>query len=244
VVPGNSPNKVRLASVEEMQSRPFVETLERLNALARIYGLREMTNWSKVWEYPWILLNGVASAVSPGVRICDLGSELSSVPWYLASLGAEVAIIETDSQYISLWDEIRRKTGWKVEWSIVDSEILPFKSESFSVVTSFSVIEHQQNKEKAISEVIRILKPGGIFGISFDICEPEMGMTFPIWNGRAITMKEFEVLLWNHPAFREGVPSTPEWNVEDVGEFVRWHLRSAPHHNYAVGASVLHRRAA
>jgi SAM-dependent methyltransferase len=235
---------VRLASVTEMHSKPFVDTLGRMNALARKYGLREMTNWSKVWEYPWILLNGLEDVVRPGVKACDLGSELSSVPWYLASLGADVAIIETDPQYISLWEEIRRKTGWKVEWSIVNSEILPFESDSFSVVTSFSVIEHQTNKEKAIAEVVRVLEPGGIFGISFDICEPERGMSFPEWNGRAITMKEFERLLWNNPAFYEGGVSAPNWNVEDINNFIQWHLQSAPHHNYAVGASVLHRREA
>lgn len=235
-------NKVTLASVAELQSEPFVQLLDRLNAVSRLYGLREMTNWSKVWEYPWVLLNGVEGVVRPGVKICDIGSEISSVPWYLASKGADVTIIEMDSQYVSLWDDIRRRTGWNVRWSIVDSETLPFESELFSVVTSFSVIEHQRNKEKAISEVVRVLKPDGIFGISFDICEPAMGMTFPEWNGKAITMKDFESLLWNHRAFRMDELSSPNWNVQDIGDFIRWHRGSAAHHNYTVGAAILHRR--
>jgi hypothetical protein len=66
-------------------------------------------------------------------------------------------------------------------------------------------------------------------------------MTFPEWNGKALTMTEFEELIWNHPAFdNEG--QKPEWNLGDIPEFVRWHLQSAPHHHYVVGAAVLRKK--
>jgi SAM-dependent methyltransferase len=124
---------------------------------------------------------------------------------------------------------------------IVPDERLPFPDRSFDIVTSFSVIEHQTNKTFAINEVARILKPNGMLAISFDICEPEMGMTFPEWNGNALTMKEFENIVWNHPDFDNGDHS-PEWNIEDIPEFIQWHLQSAPYHNYVVGAAVLRKK--
>jgi hypothetical protein len=63
-------------------------------------------------------------------------------------------------------------------------------------------------------------------------------MAFPEWNGRALTMKEFEESVWSHPAF--AAPAGPiEWNVHDCAEFIQWHLQSASHHNYTVGAAVL-----
>jgi SAM-dependent methyltransferase len=163
------------------------------------------------------------------------------MPWFLASLGANVTLTETDPQWVPQWERICDETGLNVKWEIVSGERLPFEDESFDTVTSFSTIEHQRDKETAVDEVVRILKPGGLLAISFDICEPEMGMTFPEWNGKALTMAKFKELLWNRPEFdTRGL--NPEWNVGDIPDFIKWHLQSAPHHNYGVGAAVLRKR--
>ncbi len=66
-------------------------------------------------------------------------------------------------------------------------------------------------------------------------------MTFPAWNGQALTLADFERFLWRHPAFDPG--EALAWNVDDIPDFRRWHLQSAPHHNYVVGAAVLRRHA-
>jgi hypothetical protein len=67
-----------------------------------------------------------------------------------------------------------------------------------------------------------------------------MGMTFPEWNGRALTMREFEDLAWLHPAFAN--PDRPRWNTADIPVYLPWHRQSAPHHNYATAAAVLVKR--
>ena len=66
-------------------------------------------------------------------------------------------------------------------------------------------------------------------------------MTFPEWDGKALTMAEFEELIWNHPEF-DNDSDRPRWNVEDIPEFIKWHLQSAVFHNYIVRAAVLRRR--
>ena len=43
----------------------------------------------------------------------------------------------------------------------LDTLILPYKDESFDNVVSFQVLEHHKNPAKMISEVVRIVKPGG-----------------------------------------------------------------------------------
>ena len=91
------------------------------------------------------------------------------------------------------------------------SEILPLPDDSADAVTSFSVIEHMPDKARAMAEDARILKPGAPLFISFDICEPAMGMTFPEWNGRALTLAEFEREIWLHPAFGNRQPPRGIW---------------------------------
>lgn len=229
---------VALASVAEIKSEVFGQFMQQLNAFSTQFALRTFTNWSKVWEYPWLWFHGLSSIDWVNTHVLDFGSELSPMPWFFASLGAQVTLIETDAQWIPIWEKIQHDTGLTVEWKILADEQLPFADHTFDVVTSFSVIEHQGDKVQAVNEVARVLKPGGTFAISFDICEPDMGMTFPEWNGKALTMKAFEEWIWNHPAFDNG-GQQPHWNIEDCAEFIQWHLQSAPHHNYVVGAAIL-----
>lgn len=230
-----------LANLPEMFSKEWTNFVDELNAFAAPLGLRQFTNWSKIWEYPWLWHHGLSTLDWRGRTLVDLGSEQSPFPWWLATKGAHVTLIETRRDWIGQWEAVRTALGGvNVDWQIVDSCRLPLADRSCDVVTSFSVIEHQDDKPLAVGEVGRVLKPGGLFGISFDICEPSLGMTFPEWNGRALTMEEFERELWNHPAFCSREPL--DWNREDIAPFLRWHRQTAPHHNYVTGAAVLRKQ--
>jgi ubiquinone/menaquinone biosynthesis C-methylase UbiE len=61
--------------------------------------------------------------------------------------------------------DICRGKGLDVfEGSVVD---LPFKSNSFDVVYSFKVLPHVQDIQKAMSEILRVAKPGGRMVLEF-----------------------------------------------------------------------------
>lgn len=231
-----------LANLPEMFSPEWTAFIDELNAFGAPHGLRQFTNWSKLWEYPRLWHHGLSRIDWRGRRVLDLGSEQSPFPWWLAARGARVTLVETRADWIPQWESVRAALGGApVDWRIVPDCRLPFPDGAFDAVTSFSVIEHQDDKATAVDEVARVLKPGGVFALSFDLCEPELGMTFPAWNGRALTREEFTRLIWRHPAF--GRQDDPEWNEEDIGPFLRWHRTTAPHHNYVTAAAVLTKRA-
>jgi 2-polyprenyl-3-methyl-5-hydroxy-6-metoxy-1,4-benzoquinol methylase len=227
-----------LANLPQMFSREWIDFIDELNAFAAPLGLRQFTNWSKLWEYPWLWHHGLKDIDWRGKRVMDLGSEQSPFPWWLAKKGAHVTLVETGRNWVEQWEAVKVALGNpNVDWQIVDSCALPFPNATFDVATSFSVIEHQDDKILAATEVARVLKPGGVFGISYDICEPTLGMTFPAWNGRALTMREFEDTFWKLPAFAND--ESPRWNLEDIPPFLRWHRQTAAHHNYVTGAAIL-----
>lgn len=93
---------------------------------------------------------------------------------YLAKNGART-VIGTD---LSVWSIDQAKMLYKqdnLQFLVMDGTDLKFKDCIFDVVTSFQVIEHLRDCKKHLSEVKRVLKPGGIFIIA----TPNKNITSP-----------------------------------------------------------------
>lgn len=58
--------------------------------------------------------------------------------------------------------------GISIECFMQDATSMSFPNESFDCVYSISVIEHIPNDEKALTECMRVLKPGGLFVFTTD----------------------------------------------------------------------------
>lgn len=229
-----------IGSVADLREERFLVLMRWFNHFAQPLGLRTFIRWSKVWEYPWLWFNAISRLRHDGLRVVDLGSELSPMPWILALLGARVTIVEATEALIPHWEKLREHLRVDIDWLITDSERIPLADGQVDLITSLSVLEHQPDKAAAMAEISRVLRPGGALALSFDICEPQMGMTYPEWGGRPMTLGQFEKQIWLHEAF--GNRERPEWNRADMRQFLNWHRKSAEHHNYVAGAAVMIRR--
>lgn len=49
----------------------------------------------------------------------------------------------------------------RLKYLVADSLLLPFKDNYFDKVVTFDTLEHIENQEKAVDEMVRVLKPGG-----------------------------------------------------------------------------------
>lgn len=239
---GNLPARAALASVKDLKSTPFRTFMAYLNTIAEANQLRAyVDNWSKVWEYPWLWFNGLCTIEWQGKRLLDVGSATSPMPWLMAILGGEVMMVEKVRNWIPLWERIRDQHQLSIEWEIVPREDLPFADNSFDVITSFSVIEHQADKPRAMAEITRILKPNGQLALSFDLCEEQWGMAYSNRLGKALTVREFEEFVWNF-SILDNEDQQINWSAEQCAEFLQWHWSGKPDSKYVVGAASIRKK--
>ncbi len=83
--------------------------------------------------------------------------------------------------------------GDNVEFIEATVPKLPFADGEFDFVISFQVIEHIEDDKLFVSEVNRVLRPGGIFIVSTP--NIKMSLTRNPWHVREYTAKELEKLL-------------------------------------------------
>lgn len=227
-----------LANLPEMYSPEFAAFAEEIYAFAERNGLATYGRSPRTWELPWIWHNGLSALPWSELHLVDIGSEISPWPWWIATRGAHVTLVEVRRDWEPLWQRLRRDLGVRVDWVFADSDSIPLPSACADIVTTVSVLEHQQDKPLAMAELERILRPGGTLGLTCDIFEAGLGMSYPEWNGAALGAADFEDLLGRHPSLR-GVTAASTWNWADVRPFLTWFNRTAPHHDYAMTAAVL-----
>ena len=79
----------------------------------------------------------------------------------LARCGFRVTAVDLTQAAIEIAKKHAAHSRVSIDFRTGNAESLDFADESFEVVYSFGVLHHTPNMERAISEVRRVLKPGG-----------------------------------------------------------------------------------
>lgn len=72
-----------------------------------------------------------------------------------------------------------KKLGDTIEMKLGDSEDLPFEDDSFDAITVAFGVRNFENLEKGLSEIYRVLRPGGLFVV----LETSVPIRFPFKQG-------------------------------------------------------------
>ena len=117
----------------------------------------------------------------PGDRILDVGAGFGRHVFEFARRGADVVALDYAEDEVV---DTRATLGAMVATGEIDIERfkgvlrgdatrLPFADASFDKVITSEVLEHIQDDVTAISEMIRVLKPGGMFAATVPAWGPE-----------------------------------------------------------------------
>jgi len=168
---------------EVLESKSF-EEMERFSdkfLLDNDITLRDYTNkwvsdplhqWSRQWEYPFVFSKVQHMAISnQKPTILDAGSGVTFFPFFLNSKfdTDSVHCCDYDKMLLSIYDEINSRQEKHVEFSNNDLRDLPYEKEKFHMVYCISVLEHTDDYEAIIEEFHRVLLPGGVLVVTFDV---------------------------------------------------------------------------
>ena len=130
---------------------------ERENRLAFFKGVEEY----RYGQYgPWMpeLMEFDRHA---GERVLEIGAGIGTDLAQFAKNGAIVSDLELSKGHMALARENFDLRGLKGEFVCGDAENIPFADASFDVVYSNGVIHHIPQTRQVVSEIYRVLKPGG-----------------------------------------------------------------------------------
>lgn len=96
-----------------------------------------------------------------GLRVLDVGCGTGTWALHLAAQGALVTGIDVSPAMIDVAREKVRRAGQPAAFLVAAGDCLPFASDGFDLVTAMLVLEFAENSEAVLSEMARVLRPGG-----------------------------------------------------------------------------------
>lgn len=130
---------------------------------------RQYDRWASVYDWLWrkyvdrtLAVLQTWTALQPGERVLDVGCGTGAFEQRLIAAGADNEIVGVDLS-VKMLERARTKLAAHphVAFQQADAHDLPFADDRFDVVVSASTFHYFDDPERALSEMGRVLCPGG-----------------------------------------------------------------------------------
>lgn len=99
----------------------------------------------------------------PGLKVLDVGCGGGYTCEFLAQRGATVTGIDLSAACIEAAKSHAEEMGLTIDYHVGMGENLPFGNDCFDVVVCVDVLEHVQSVATTVTEISRVIGPGGLF---------------------------------------------------------------------------------
>ena len=171
-----TPRCRELLGILEPVQAEFLQKKHLFIAPGYQWPLDPLHTWSRVWEYPYVYHHlekwRKSSPIGNVPTVVDFGSGVTFFPFVVARLNCRVICVDIDPvcqpSYAAAVSHLSAAPG-TVEFRLSAPDRLPLEDASVDCLYCISVIEHIPDFEISIAEAARVLKPGGLLVLTFDL---------------------------------------------------------------------------
>lgn len=98
-----------------------------------------------------------------GKRVLDLGCGGGFMAEALHARGATAVGVDPSTGAVAAARRHAQASGLEIDYLVAKGEALPFAAAAFHIVVCVDVLEHVESLDRVLSEVRRVLRPGGLF---------------------------------------------------------------------------------
>lgn len=141
--------------------------------------LKKNTKVAGIWSSGGRAYDEVSRGVEEGIRHCvlrlapqkdeqilDIATGTGLTARNICRSGAKVTGVDIAQGLLDAAREISEEESLSIDWRLGDAEKLPFTDASFDAAASTFGIMFASNQEAAISELVRVVRPGGRIAIA------------------------------------------------------------------------------
>jgi SAM-dependent methyltransferase len=185
---GNVFDRSGLAALSDFHSAEWLERFRSLGReqdefLAKDSAFRSphytwprdpLHTWSRVWEYPYVFhhLKRLRKSLPERARVIDFGSGVTFFPFSVSRLGFHVTCVDVDPdtvQSVGRAAQCVDAAPGAVDAVLAAPAGVALDDAAAEVVYCISVLEHVDEPVRELSEIARILRPGGTLILTIDL---------------------------------------------------------------------------
>lgn len=149
-----------------------------------------------------------------GLNVLEIGCGATGVIYYLPPGGRRTGV-DPSAPAVARWNRTDGAGRLPVELIDGEAETLPFAASSFDAAFCINCLDHTSNPAAIVSEVHRVLRPGGMLVLHYDIDSP---------------LRKLHKLLRPHVALLHPHSLTYQWTSDHILNNPRW-LTLRTHHD-------------